>query len=72
MKDSHAVNSKMAHDLISNAPSKVGGGEIADHRDFEGKKLSNLPKDPNAKPDDLRSLRSEHDYSTKKNFTEML
>ncbi len=72
MQDTNAVNSRVAHDLISNAPSHVGGGDLADTRDFEPKKLSNLPKAKNGKADDLRSLRSEYDYNDKKNFTEML
>jgi hypothetical protein len=72
MQDTNAVNSRVAHDLISNAPSHVGGGDLADPRDFEPKKLSNLPKATNGKADDLRSLRSEYDYNAKKNFTEML
>ena len=45
MQDRNAVNSRVAHDLISNAPSHVGGGDLADPKDFESKKLSNLPKD---------------------------
>jgi len=72
MKDAHAVNSKMAHDLISNAPSHVGGGDLGDPQEIEPKKLGNLPKDTSAKPEDLRSLRSEYDYGAKKNFTEIL
>lgn len=72
MQNSNALNIKMAHDLISNAPSHVGGGDLGTPEDVEPKKLGNLPKDTGNKPEDLRSLRSEYDYGAKKNFTEIL
>lgn len=35
MAEMNAVNNRVAHDLVSNAPSNVGGGDLANQGDFD-------------------------------------
>jgi len=71
MKNSQ-VNSTVARDLVSNAGSKVG-----DMNDFEhGKTLLNnragLDSESRQVEEDLRSVRSEYDYGSKRKFLDVL
>lgn len=74
------VNTRVAHDLVSNASR---ANEVADQRDFQNaqdNKNTNLNKDQlsqmnggNSKGEiDLRSVKSEYDYGSKRKFTDVL
>ena len=69
------MNQRVANDLVSTATTK------ADLKDFDrdpgfSHKNTILPKivkeEKDTRPDDLRSVRSEFDYGSKKKFTDVL
>lgn len=35
VQDRQGMNSRVAHDLVSNAPNAIGGGDLANLKDFE-------------------------------------
>ena len=70
------VNQTVARDLVSNA----GNSRVGDMNDFAGKSgsgtggfsLPNRPQGESRAEDDLRSVRSEYDYGSKKKFVDVL
>lgn len=69
----------MAHDLVSNASRQVDMRDVEPQSGYDHKQTLNKDKlnsvrggADNAQDGDLRSVRSEIDYSQKKKFTDML
>jgi hypothetical protein len=87
LEQDRGINSRVAHDLISNASRQITGTaeKVANLSDFDDinnyvhtktmlstDKLNNLKVSDTKDTSDLRSVRSEFDYGKKKTFTDVL
>lgn len=80
------VNHQLAKDLVSNAGSNRGADKVANLRDFEAELSNKFDKNntlaankaildaaaDHRADDDLRSIKSEFDYGSKKKFVDIL
>jgi hypothetical protein len=78
LQSQSGVNSRVAHDLVSNASRPANLAEVADPAGFDHMatldkdRLSQMGGNNAPKDDELRSVRSEFDYGSKKKFTDVL
>ena len=75
MMNESKVNANVARDLVSNAGSSAS--RVADMNDFKPKKLSERQNNlaggqDDAELSDLRSIKSEYDYGSKRKFVDVL